>query len=84
SLNASIHPLLKSNFLTNGLVKATSSKYFIATIESFSMPPDLYVFNTNQLLQKLSAINPQQSQYLWGTAEIYKWKAYTGKLTEGV
>ncbi|MFX8860476.1 hypothetical protein ABTM70_20375, partial [Acinetobacter baumannii] len=44
----------------------------------------LYVFNTNQLLQKLSAINPQQSQYLWGTAEIYKWKAYTGKLTEGV
>jgi acetyl esterase/lipase len=28
---------------------------------------------------KLSSINPQQSNYLWGTAELFKWKAYNGK-----
>lgn len=33
---------------------------------------------------QLSYLNPQQSQYLWGTAELFKWKAYTGKQTEGV
>ncbi len=33
---------------------------------------------------QLSHLNPQQSQYLWGTAELFKWKAYTGKETEGL
>jgi dienelactone hydrolase len=33
---------------------------------------------------QLSHINPQQSQYLWGNAELFKWKAYTGKETEGI
>jgi VCBS repeat-containing protein len=32
----------------------------------------------------LSNLNPQQSNYLWGSAELFKWKAYTGKLTEGI
>ncbi|HLK28419.1 MAG TPA: prolyl oligopeptidase family serine peptidase [Puia sp.] len=33
---------------------------------------------------QLSHINPQQSQYLCGSAELFKWKAYTGKETEGI
>ena len=28
--------------------------------------------------------NPQQGNYNWGTAELFKWKAYTGKEAEGV
>lgn len=28
--------------------------------------------------------NPQQSQYNWGTAELFTWKAYTGKMAEGI
>lgn len=32
----------------------------------------------------LTSLNPQQSNYLWGTSELFKWKAYTGKLTEGI
>lgn len=28
--------------------------------------------------------NPQQAQYNWGTAELFTWKAYTGKETEGI
>ncbi len=34
--------------------------------------------------RQLSFINPQQEKYNWGTAELFQWKAYTGKLTEGV
>jgi len=33
---------------------------------------------------QLSHLNPQQSNYLWGTAELFKWKAYTGKEAEGI
>lgn len=28
--------------------------------------------------------NEQQKNYNWGTAELFKWKAYTGKETEGI
>lgn len=34
--------------------------------------------------RQLSFINKQQDQYNWGTAELFKWRAYTGKETEGV
>ena len=33
---------------------------------------------------QLSALNPQQAKYSWGSAELFTWKAYTGKQTEGV
>ena len=35
-------------------------------------------------LVKLTNLNPQQVDYIWGTAELFKWKAYTGKMTEGI
>ena len=52
--------------------------------------PDLYYRQVIQLMdlipghdvtigKKLSSINPQQSNYLWGTAELFKWKTYKGK-----
>jgi dienelactone hydrolase len=33
---------------------------------------------------KLSSLNNQQNKYYWGSAELFKWTSYTGKLTEGV
>ncbi len=33
---------------------------------------------------KLSAINPQQKEYNWGTAELYKWKTFKGKPSQGI
>ena len=35
-------------------------------------------------LVKLTNLNPQQVDYIWGTAGLFKWKAYTGKMTEGI
>ncbi|HEX7846789.1 MAG TPA: prolyl oligopeptidase family serine peptidase, partial [Chitinophagaceae bacterium] len=33
---------------------------------------------------KLSHINAQQSNYLWGTSELFTWKAYNGKEATGI
>ncbi len=41
-------------------------------------------FKFHTSLWKLSSINPQQSNYLWGTAELFKWKAYNGKEATGI
>lgn len=41
-------------------------------------------YNLSVTDYKLSSINPQQNDYNWGTAELYKWKAFNGKISEGV
>jgi dipeptidyl aminopeptidase/acylaminoacyl peptidase len=33
---------------------------------------------------RLSDINPQQNDYNWGTAELFTWKTYTGKQSQGI
>lgn len=57
---------------------------FIYTKENFIHPPDLYVVNEVSEETKLSSINPQQKNYNWGTAELYKWKTFNGKASEGI
>ena len=76
---------LGANANTINIRQAKNADVLLYTKETFEKSPDLFVTTiaTNNEKQ-LSGINPQQSQYLWGTASLYKWKAYTGKLTEGV
>jgi dipeptidyl aminopeptidase/acylaminoacyl peptidase len=86
------------NYTYSGFAKAKNAKVFIYTKESFNQSPDLF-FNPaikrseeeklNRRIYKyedinLSSINPQQKDYLWGTAELFKWKAYNGKMNEGI
>ncbi|MDX2046977.1 MAG: prolyl oligopeptidase family serine peptidase [Chitinophagaceae bacterium] len=71
----------------------------IYTKESYTRPPDLYVafqiqpddessYGTQRNYRvyeiQLSSINPQQKNYNWGTAELFKWKAYDGKDATGI
>jgi dienelactone hydrolase len=80
-------------------VKAKNSEEIILTKENFTNPPDLYVIlpakpvitETTEIINRfiltaipLSAINQQQKNYNWGTAELFKWKAYNGKESEGI
>ncbi len=72
------------------------SKYndvLIFTKESFTQSPNLFssiavkpatIGDAKASYQRLTNINPQQQDYNWGTAELFKWTAYTGKLTEGI
>ncbi|HRX94364.1 MAG TPA: prolyl oligopeptidase family serine peptidase, partial [Chitinophagaceae bacterium] len=70
------------------IIKSKNSNNYIYTMEDFSNSPDLYLtanigdYQYNKL--KLSSINPQQKDYNWGTAELFKWKAYTGKESTGI
>lgn len=63
-------------------VKARDAEDLIYTKESYVMSPDLYVFDGMET--KLSAINPQQSEYNWGTAELFNWKTFNGKNSTGI
>jgi dipeptidyl aminopeptidase/acylaminoacyl peptidase len=61
-------------------VKAKNADAYIYTKGSYVTSPDLYLNNGLQL----SHINPQQQEYNWGTAELFKWTAYDGKAAEGI
>lgn len=68
----------------NGFAKAQDADAFIYTKETYEQSPNIvYSKNIGQDAY-LSNINPQQSGYNWGTAELFKWKAYNGKETEGI
>lgn len=87
------------NHRLSGIVKAKNENRFIFLKEDFTNSPNLVVnfidtidiFDMNGdgirreiKYHSLTSLNPQQSNYLWGTSELFKWKAYTGKQTEGI
>ena len=66
------------------VVKAKNAPVYLFTKETFKQSPDVYALQEGFAQERLSEINPQQQQYNWGTASLFKWKAYTGKETEGI
>lgn len=80
----SVKPLTYfDNYKNSNLAKAKNANAFLYTKESYKESPNVYLLKNGKEI-KISSINPQQNNYLWGTAELFKWKAYTGKLTEGI
>ena len=91
--SAIVFALIGGDYMYDGFQVAEQSRNFIYTKERFNLSPDIY--SNDQVLEmqgarqishevKLSSINPQQSNYLWGTAELFKWKAYNGKDATGI
>ncbi len=73
------------NVKVSGVVKAKDSDVYVFTKESYTASPDLYaVKNDGKTTVQLSFTNPQQKQYNWGTTELISWKAYNGKMTDGI
>ncbi len=69
-------------------IKSKNLDVYIYTKERYSQSPDLFVWRQTKpdsaLGKKLSSINPQQKDYNWGTAELFKWKGYNGKESTGI
>ena len=65
-------------------VKAKNAMAVIYTKENYTTAPNLYYDGETADDVMLSDINPQQKEYNWGTAELFKWKAYNGKESEGI
>ncbi|MBM3158768.1 MAG: S9 family peptidase [Bacteroidetes bacterium] len=67
-------------------IKAKLATVLLYTKEKFELSPDLYVWRWEQAasLTKITSTNPQQKQYWWGNASLYRWKALNGLSATGV
>lgn len=85
-----------ADFEYNTFVKAKNEEVYLYTKENYQRSPDVFSARVNtgdtatgwnarglRSIQ-LSSINPQQQNYNWGTAELFKWKAYNGKQATGI
>ena len=90
-----VQGVLMDNVVLKPLVEASANNYVLLgkakqapallfTKESYTSSPDLYVQVGDQAAIKLSELNLQQAQYNWGTAELFKWKTFTGKQSGGI
>jgi dienelactone hydrolase len=80
--SSNIYLFLKENFVSSANIYTTS--YLIDSLTKIGKPVVSGWHSGGLASQQLSHINPQQSQYLWGNSELFTWKAYTGKQTEGI
>lgn len=69
-----------------GYFKAKSSPVFGYLKGNYKESYNVTVVNNKDISTalQLSNINQQQQQYNWGTAELFQWKAYNGKISEGI
>jgi dipeptidyl aminopeptidase/acylaminoacyl peptidase len=80
----------------NSLLKAKNVDAFLYTRESYVESPDLFFAPIKHKdttsgwhigglpSMQLTSLNPQQSLYNWGSAELYHWKAFNGKDATGI
>jgi dipeptidyl aminopeptidase/acylaminoacyl peptidase len=68
----------------SNLQKAKNANTFIYTKASYVQSPDLYVSADLKKETRLSAINPQQANYNWGTAELVHWTTPKGHPGTGI
>lgn len=75
--------------------KARDANAFLYSRENYLSSPNLFVVKTaHNNFEKLTSedvaaiqltdLNPQQEDYIWGTAELYKWTALNGKPATGI
>ncbi|OJW18115.1 prolyl oligopeptidase family serine peptidase [Mucilaginibacter sp. 44-25] len=76
--------IVSAPFKYSALQKAKNVGVFIYTKENYTQSPDLY-YSTDLVKEvKLSAINPQQEQYNWGTASLVSWFTPKGHKSKGI
>ncbi|MFD2148178.1 alpha/beta hydrolase family protein [Mucilaginibacter antarcticus] len=68
----------------SSLQKAKNADTYIYTKANYQHSPDLYLSADLKAETKLSAINPQQADYNWGTAELVHWKTPKGFAADGI
>lgn len=75
---------LDGNFLLGQIIKAKQKDILLYTKETFINSPDLYVLDMPGMESRITSINQQQQNYNWGTVELYHWKAYDGRMGDGM
>lgn len=86
--------LVSGAYSLEALSSAKNAPVYLYTKERYEMPTALYVAKAElpaapakgdlAVEKRLTYINPQQEQYNWGTAELYSWKTFSGKSSQGI
>ncbi len=90
----------KNGYATISSLKAQKPKYFTVENSftnvkkygdmlsfckgDFRSPYDLYAGKNFTDTQKLTSINPQQTEYRWGNVQLVHWNTYNGKKLDGL
>ncbi len=69
-----------------GFRKARHAPVYAFLKGNFREPMDLYRTDLTQKkkTEKLTAINPRQTDYNWGTVELYHWTSFDGRKLDGL
>lgn len=77
--------LVSGDYQYTSFRKARDNKNLIFSQQSFKTFPDILATDLSfKNPKKLSDINPQQSEYNWGTSELVYWNSLDGKKLEGM
>ena len=66
------------------LVKAKNAEVYSYTKETYLEAPNVYISDDFKTENKISEINPQQSQYNWGNTELISWTTPKGYQSKGI
>lgn len=78
--------LVSGKYHYNAPLKSRLNQHLIFSFENFEIFPDLYFAKNSDFSKpiRISQANPQQSQYNWGTAELYRFTSLDGIALEGL
>jgi dipeptidyl aminopeptidase/acylaminoacyl peptidase len=85
SLSADAEPVkvVMEDRLLGGLIKAKGADVYALTKQTFAEFPDLWVGGSDLAgARKVSRANPQQDGYLWGAAELIRYRNADGKILD--
>ncbi len=80
-----LQKLLVLDEKVGGLRKAKDSEAVMFTRSTFQKSPDIWASTLGfKSIRRISKANPQQHEYLWGSAELVNWKANDGQSLDGI
>lgn len=80
-----LSPLLMLDESVGSLQKAHAGDTAVLTRQTFRRSPDLWATTMDfKRLKRLSQANPQQRDYLWGTAELVHYETTEGQPMDGI
>ena len=83
--DAAPRSVLRLDERVDGLRKARRGDTVVLTRQTFRRSPDLWTTTLDfESLSRMSAANPQQRDYLWGTAELVSYETTTGVPLSGI
>ena len=80
-----LEPLLVLDERIGGLRQALEADTVVFTRQTFRRCPDLWASDLEmKQIGRISRINPQQNEYVWGAAELVHWKSARGEMLDGI